>query len=284
MSLPAPIVQRRSQRALPGVIIAAAAALSAHVATGQSPVGDAQPTEPNLDAGARLLADVEDFTPNFDDAAFYWLIERIRDFDDETHFRVAADEPPVAWSFLTQRPGEFRGQLVRVEGIVESSVGYRIERAGWEDAGAVHQTTLSVDGTPRFFTIISVADDQPAPLRARVRTKGYFLKVHGFMSENGGTGYAPLIVAHHLELLAEPPGRSTTQPGSRLLGGPYAPIWFGTAVLAIVWLLLRRSIRTRPTHRARPDRRRDATASADDFDWLSQRDKNEQQGSHRRLD
>src|SRR5207237_4462365 len=106
-----------------------------------------------------------------------------------------AQDNPISWRFLMERPSEYRGRLVVVEGFVQSSQAYELQPAGEPALGRVLQTELGDPITRGLCTIISVADQPPVPLRARVRAKGYFLKVRRFKTRAGDISDAPLLVA-----------------------------------------------------------------------------------------
>lgn len=182
-----------------------------------------------------LLAAVRDNTFNFDEPAFYWLVDQAR-----REPGAVASSAPLPWRFLLERPSEYRGRRVMIEGFVQSSLGYKILRNG-VSFGHVCQTELADAGTRGLCTIVSTNDAQPAPLGARVRAVAWFLKVRQFKTTSGGVSTAPLLVAHRLEILAGPQALTQRMAARRTWTQPRDLLMLATAVLAIVWLLLRRS-------------------------------------------
>lgn len=229
----------------------------------------------DLDHARRLLEGVRDQVFSFDDPAFYAFCRHLKN--------SAGDEPPPAsaplpWQYLLERPSDYRGQLVRVEGYLASRQAFRVE-GDRRDVGVLFQCELSDAGTRGLCTVVVVSDPSDIPLRSRVRTSGYFLKVRAFQTTDGGSGVGPLVVARRLEMIRPPAS----------LGGGIFERWSGldwllagTAALAVVWFVLRRGVVPTSDHQARrvgppwptrnarehPARCGDSSSTDEDFDWL----------------
>jgi hypothetical protein len=239
----------------------------------------AQQTAPadDLAEGRRLLEGVRDNVFSFDDPAFYWFCRYVQQEADASAFSIRSDESPTPWKYLLERPGDYRGGLVVVEGLLQTVHAYDVSnRPG---IGTLYQCELSEVGTRAFCTVVVVQEPGEIPLRSRVRAKGYFIKVRAFQTSGGEGGSGPLIVARSLELARAPAGslwdRGADGAGSSTWWNTRsATFWLvpGTAGLAIVWLILRRSARAArgDGKRRLPDASGHITRESDeDFDWLT---------------
>lgn len=227
----------------------------------------AQQAADDLAHAARLLEDVRDNVFSFDDPAFYWFCSYVA--SDKADGALAGKESPEAlpWSMLLERPGDYRGKPVVIEGTLQTSRAFDVTNR--EGLGRLYQCELSESGTRALCAVICTQEPSDVPLRSRVRVKGYFIKVRAFQNSAGETGAGPLIVAKNLHLLTPP---ATGIPG----GGPAGSLdrWLipGIAVLALIWLWLRRAARQRSALRGTlppsQSRTRATTGTDDDFAWL----------------
>ena len=243
------------------LFVLSALAASASAQPAPQAAGSSAPTE-ELAHARRLLEGVRDHAFSFDDPAFYAFCRFLKRPDRE---EVPPPEP-LPWRCLLERPSDYRGQLVALEGQLRSRQPFRVEGER-RDVGVLHQCILSEWDTRALSTVVVIDDPGEIPLRSRVRAVGYFLKVRAFQTAAGGSGVGPLLVARRLEVLA-PPAR---------LGGGIFTRWSGldwllagTGILAVAWLALRRATargRTPPAAaRTAADHRR--AASDEEFDWL----------------
>ncbi|HKQ46651.1 MAG TPA: hypothetical protein VJZ71_01125 [Phycisphaerae bacterium] len=229
----------------------------------------AQPEADDLAHAARLLEDVRDNVFSFDDPAFYWFCRFVA--SGKADVALAGKESPesLPWTLLLERPSDFRGKPVVIEGTLQAIRAFDVTNR--EGLGRLYQCELSETGTRALGAVICTQEPLAVPLRSRVRVKGYFIKVRAFQTSAGETGAGPLIVAKNLHLLSPP---ATGIPG----GGPAASLdrWLipGIALLAILWLWLRRAATRRTAARdshlagrsgTRVPARRDTD---DDFAWL----------------
>lgn len=233
---------------------------------GPAETSDAAAMADDLSHGKRLLEGVRDNVFSFDDPAFYWFRNYVRNDDVAARYEVSDGEEAIPWRFLLERPGDYRGELVVIEGRLLAKYEYDVPNRPGE--GPWFQCELGERGTRAICTAIVIENPDAIPMRGHVRAKGFFLKVRAFKTNSGEDGAGPLIVARSLELLNRP---STGAIDAAFESGD-GLIWLaaGIAVLAAFWFILRRGLRLSPgpetgrlpgTH-IRPE-------SEDDFDWLT---------------
>ncbi len=250
----------RCRRWVPLLFLSALVSIAS--AQSEPPAAGASAPTAELAHARRLLEGVRDHVYSFDDPAFYAFCRFLKQPG-----REAAPPPePLPWSFLLERPSDYRGQLVTLEGQLRSRQPFRVEGER-RDVGVLHQCILSEGNTRALSTVVVIDDPGEIPIRSRVRAVGYFLKVRAFETTGGGSGAGPLLVARRLEML---------QPPATLGGGIFTrwsgPDWLlaGTGLLAVVWLMLRRATtrgrRPPAAATAEPDLRR--AAGDEEFDWL----------------
>lgn len=258
------------QAAPPTTSQADAAASTAVQPASAPPAPAASPAEEDLAEGLRLLEGIRDDVFSFDDPAFYWFCRYVRQQADPASFTIAETDTLLAWRFLMERPSDYRGRLVVVEGVLQSRPAFKLTGPRRSDLGTLTQCEITESGTRSIGTVITIDDAAGVPLRSRVRAKGYFIKVRAYRTNTGEIGAGPLIVARRLELLRP--------PAMGLGGGPLdgtsgtALLVAATACLAVLWLVLRRSLRLRSKAAPLSDLRfHDAGHQTDgDFDWLDE--------------
>jgi hypothetical protein len=225
--------------------------------------------------GWRLLESVHDGVYSFDDPAFYWFCRYVKDYADAATFTIAAGESPVPWKFLMERPSDYRGQLVVVEGTLLSRPPFEVSGLGREGIGRLYECELGQGGTKAICSVICIENPESIPIRSSVRAKGYFIKYRTFTLQTPGqrttpgeVGAGPLIVARRLELApvaATPADWSVWRPG----GSSWLIIVI--AAMAVAWLFLRRAAR-RPLSSAssrHPPSAGETTLLEGDFAWLT---------------
>jgi hypothetical protein len=241
------------------------------------PAGAAsQNAEDPLAEGRRLLAGVHDGVFSFDDAGFYWLCRYVKRHADPGEFAITAHDTPVPWRQLVERPSDYRGQLVAVEGILQARPAFIQTGPGRGDIGKLTQCELSEIGTRSFCSVITIEDADQIPVHSRVRAKGYFVKARGYQTNDGETGAGPLIVARRLEVVTPP--TSGLGGGAVGLPGGTTAIMVATAGLAVVWLLLRRSLRPPVGSEGRRGPGGAGGRPSDaDFDWVNELPREDQE-------
>jgi len=237
-------------------------------------VGD---TAGDLAHGRRLLEDVRDNVFSFDDPAFYWFCRYVKEHADPADFEITEAASPTPWKFLMERPSDYRGQLVVIEGVLMSRPTFDVSGFGREGLGRLHQCELAEVGTRSLCAVITIDEPTDIPIRSRVRAKGYFIKVRGYQTNAGESGAGPLLVALRLES-AQPSSFTAKDLTDGRLGG-HTWVIVGTALLAVFWLVLRRSTRrATPGKAKRPWSAAEQTTSDQDFDWLTKSHASEEPG------
>jgi hypothetical protein len=237
--------------------------------TGDTPARPS-PAVDDLAAGRRLLEDVRDNVFSFDDEAFYWFCRYLKEHPDPAAWDIAPAESAVPWRFLLERPSDYRGELLVISGVLQARIGFEVAGPGRQGLGRLYQCELSEIGTRALCAVIVLEDPADLPIRSRVRAKGFFLKVRSYRTTRGDDGAGPLLVARRLELVQPP----TSGLGRATSASRRGTTWMivGTAMLVVVWLLLRRSTRRPPHGTTRPGPPRAPAPPSDaDFDWLLDR-------------
>jgi hypothetical protein len=239
----------------------------------------AQTTEPvaNPEAASELpaavrdaLATIQDFAFNFDHPGFYAMVEFVK----RSGLAPGMSAAPIEvkdWRDLLERPGEFRGRPVTIEGIVGRNKDPYL-MAGHEPLGRVSQVELRRGDQPIPCTLILTEDVRDLPIGANIRVTGYFV----MMRQYYGAGHKPIPAA--LIVARGPSQVSRTVP----LDARIDWRWIAIAVVAaliITILLLRGGSRKRPDLHAL--RGRPAPLSvADEFEqWAAKEAPDKEQGS-----
>lgn len=225
--------------------ITGAVAVLAVVALAGAAAG--QTTQQSFDpaTGRALLSDMHDGTFSFDEPAFYWFARKVKFADPASVFEIGPDPAVVPWKFLLERPSDYRGQLVVVEGSLGRKYAWTSQDQGRE-LGEVYQAELFDPRSRGFCTVVSIEPLEDLPIQAWVRCKGYFLKVRQYQAANGSAGYAPLVVARRLAAVQQPASITESVGWSKTRWG--VPAWGITllAVLVAGWWVLRRRARSMP--------------------------------------
>jgi len=230
--------RRRRLLSTPRYLRLAALVCLAAVAGGQ----DASSRPDGLDeelppALLAALAAIEDLTYDFDHPAYYALLEHVK------HSPIAPGHACPAievtdWLTLIERPGDFRGRPITVQGTVgRNKDPYTHPRH--PRIGQVWQVELQRPDQAVTCTVIFTNDASDLPLGASIRVTGYFVKINRYPTQSGRPGLAALLVAPGPTEVSRLAGRAATS----------APDWrwmVGATVLGlgIVLVLLRRARRT----------------------------------------
>ncbi|MCZ6698208.1 MAG: hypothetical protein O7D94_04675 [Planctomycetota bacterium] len=210
----------------------------------------------------RLLDGIQDNVFSFDDDAFYCFCSWVASMSNDGQPIANSGDDPVPWRFMLERPGDYRGRWIALEGTLQRRSTFRVpDRLGDLD---IHQCELSAGDTRSFCTVITIDDPGGIPIRSRVIAEGYFIKVRAYTTSAGESGAGPLIVARGLRVIDAPPARASNDsdgsgPGGWLVGG--------TAALAVVWLVLRRTVRRKSLRTS--SRPGGGVETDNDFDWLT---------------
>jgi hypothetical protein len=216
--------------------------------TGRMPVPpQSQPataTSPSGELPAEILASlssVGDFAFNFDHPAVYGLLEHLQN----TPLAPGHTRQPVDiadWRVLLERPSDFRGEPVVVEGVVGHNRPWEYVGAEHPGLGAVWQLDLERRDQPIACTVLLTHDAGDIPLRATIRVTGYFVMIRQYYSETNRVRQAALLAAQAPTIVAQAAPRATAEPAR----GWMWLIVVLTAGLLVTWILLRRSAIGRP--------------------------------------
>lgn len=234
-------------RRVQGCLLSVAAVMAATETFAQTAPSIETPTEPALPADVSSALDsIEDFSFGFSQPGFYAVVEHLKAGSDLAG--LAREPTPIDdWRALLERPAEFRGRLVTVEGVVGRNTQWRFEREEHRHLGLVWQLELSRAGQPIAVTLILTEDASDIPLGATIRVTGYFIMVRQYYSQTNRVRQAALVAGHGPTLITQSTTRRRTRGGSAKLIGVIAA---STAAALIVWLVLRRSV-ARHSHASR---------------------------------
>ncbi|NLG44153.1 MAG: hypothetical protein GX547_12965 [Phycisphaerae bacterium] len=186
---------------------------------------------PNLD---QELAAIQDFTYDFDHPAYYHLLAFVQNSLQAPGFNT----PPIVvddWRVLIERPADYRGLPVTVEGVVGRNKDPYVHPRHPE-LRPVSQVELSRPDQAVSCTLIFTQDVADIPIGATLQATGYFVKINRFPRQSGEPGLSALIVASGPSQVSRTAGRtSQTGPDWR---------WMVLAVLAgliITVIMLRRA-------------------------------------------
>lgn len=223
-------------------------------------------TESDLTEGLRLLDAVHDHVTSFDDPAFYWFCRYVRGRAAPPEYAVGELDAPVDGRALIERPGEYRGRVVMVEGTLRAIRSYEVSnRPG---VGTLQQAEVELtDGS--ICTVVLPVEASAVSIGNRVRAKGVFIKIRRYATKSGVQGDGPLMVAPNLSVLTPP--IESSSPVSNLTDGRW--IAGATAGAAVVWLILRRRSSRRVNRALGTMRHRGELRTDEDFQWLTQREK-----------
>jgi hypothetical protein len=197
--------------------------------------------EPELPEAVRgALSQIQDGAFNFDQPGFYAVVEFVRHSPHSPGFA----ETPVAvadWRDLLERPSEFRGRPVTIEGLVgHNKDPYTLPSR--PDLGLLTQLELRRDDQPLACTLVFTGSAADIAIGARVSATGYFVQLRQYYDAGKHARPAALIVA---------PGPTTVgRAAARAAAGQWLDWrWLAGAIVAgvlLTLLLLRWSGRNTP--------------------------------------
>ncbi len=187
-----------------------------------------------------LLEQVQDFSFDFDEPAFYALVAHLQR-------GPAGNDPPSVpldrWATLLERPRDYRGRRIAVAGRVGRNSAYVLRSASAGGLGPVWQVELHRSDEPVACTVVFTQDASDLPIGAWIDVSGYFLKVRQYHSGSNRVRQAVLLVARAPSAI-EQASRTAAFSASAAL------YWIAAGVLAallVLWILLRQSA-ARPRH------------------------------------
>lgn len=237
-----PVQRKRgllSHQALPVLTTALSACWAAAQTTRSA---DSQPPAELPREVLAALEGIEDFSFSFAQAGFHAVLEHLK----TTSASPGHAREPVEirdWTALLERPADFRGLPITIEGVVGRNTPWRFEREEYRRLGPVWQLELWRSDQPIAATLILTSDATDIPLGATIRVTGYFVMMRQYYSQTKRLRQAALLVAQGPTLVSQAIARTRTRSASSWILGLMAAL---TAALLVIWLLLRRSVgRTR---------------------------------------
>lgn len=225
---------------------------------------NAAPTAPLPDDLRASLATVVDFAPNFDHPAYYALLAWVKRQDD-----AMAGATPIDlddWSALAERPSEFRGLPLMIDGYVGRNKAPYVH-VGRRELGRVWQLELYRPSEPIKATVICTTDVGDAPPHSRIRVAGYFVMMRKYRDAQNRDQYAALLVAQGPTLIERAAATATPR------GFDWR--WAATAGalgLGLAWVWLRMATRgggRRPTRTLHATREPPMNLADDVADWAA---------------
>ena len=238
-----------------------------------------------IEHGMRLLANVRDNVLSFDDPGFYWFCRFVTTpagklalegatgsssaSESTSHVSPAGTLTPI--KFLLERPSDYRGKPVLIEGTVVAKTSWTVDNR--DVPNPLHQCEIAVAGTRALAAVVTPEPLDAIPIRSRVRVKGYFIKVRAFQTTSGEPGAGPLLVARRVSPIATADALAISPDSGASAKSTQMWILTGTLIAAVVWLTIRRRQRIAipaSTRGASTDKRTaPASSSDDDFDWMT---------------
>ncbi|MEP0847352.1 MAG: hypothetical protein HRF50_11120 [Phycisphaerae bacterium] len=210
------------------------------------------------------LARMEDFSFSFSQPGFYAVLEAVRDAPYPPGHE-AEPEHVSDWHVLLERPAEYRGRAVTVEGVVGRNAAWELSDVPDPQRRTVWQLELARDGQPIACTVILTADASDVPIGASVTVTGYFVMVRQYYTASRRVAQAALLVGRAPTRIARSAPPETAVDSRRTIGF-LAAIGAG---LAVAWVALRHAARMRrPEHEVRARRPAPLNLSQDLAQWV----------------
>lgn len=243
---------------------------SASIATAAPPAPDVRSdVDPSdIRAGMELLAGVEDETFSFDDEGFYWFCRYLRKNPEALSTAVCAANDVVPWHYLMERPSDYRGRAVCIEGrFLREQPEYEVvTRPG---VGRLRQIDLGTPGSGAIATLVLVDPPPNTPRKSLIRVRGIFIKVRSYRTESGDDGAGPLLVATTFDVIEA--GRRDAAIERGMSGRDILTAMAGlTVVLFLLVVMMRKRAAVSTSMTQLPVDRPRVSGTAVDFDWMGQ--------------
>ncbi len=181
------------------------------------------------------LAEVRDFSFDFDQPGFYAVFEHVK----RSLRAPGSAQAPIEvedWQDLLARPNDFRGRPVTITGVVgRNKAPYVLESR--RELGPLWQLELSRADQPVACTLILTGSAADIPLNAELTVTGYFVMVRSYYGASKRVQHAALLVGAGPTIVARHVPRSAP-------AGEWDWRWPAGAIaagLVVAVLLLRRS-------------------------------------------
>ena len=185
------------------------------------------------------FAHAQDFAFNFDQPGFYAVVEFVKQRARSPGYLQTPIEVQD-WRDLLERPNDFRGRPVTIEGLVgRNKAPYTLE--SHPELGSLWQLELRRPDEPITCTLILTGSAADIPLNASITVTGYFVLIRSYYDASNRVQQAALLVA---------PGPTTIGRVVPHVPAPGVLDWRWIIVAAVVGLLLtvillRRSVAAR---------------------------------------
>ncbi len=139
------------------------------------------------------LAQTRDFAFDFHQPGFYAVLEFVKNDPRSPGF---AEQPinVADWRDLLERPSDFRGHPITIEGVVGSNRDpYALINR--PQLGQLWQIQLQRDGQPLTCTLVFTQNSADIPLGAALTVTGYFIMIRQYHDRFGQARPAALFVA-----------------------------------------------------------------------------------------
>lgn len=240
-------------------------------------------SEPDNAMAKGLFDQVVDGTFSFDEEAFYWLCANVCTNSARRELLAASSASPTPVRQMLERPADFRGLPVVVEGILRSREEYEIHDR--PELGRLTQLELSVPGSRAIVTVVCTERPAVASPDAPLRATGYFLKSRQFRTTDGQSGAGVVLVTNGM--ISTPTSREIVSSSREYSLGSIRTEWLVAwiAVFAVIWLFVRRRLRdpigARNASRMRMPRRVHEGTGDSDFAWMTTTDPKAKERSSR---
>lgn len=212
--------------------------------------------------GRKLLEGVRDEVFSFDDPAFYWFCRFCRSVAGAAMLIDDGTEPAASWKLVMERPGDYRGQPMVLEGVLRSQYAYDLPNR--EGVGRLHQLELAETGSKALAAVVVTEDPGEIPVRSLVRVKGFFIKVRSFRTSQGEGGAGPLLVGASV---SKSTSAGPVQEDRQLDRRRQNILFASVSIMALAWFLLRRGLADRQGAFGQGKRTVESPSEAD-FDWI----------------
>lgn len=222
---------------------------------------------PDFSEGMALLESVKDDTFAFDDDAFYWFCRRLRDDPNALGGSICDSESVTPWRFLMERPSDYRGRKVCIEGtLMLEQPAYEV--AGRPGVGRLRQLELGTHDSNAVATLILLDPSAVVSKRSLIRATAVFIKVRAFRTASGGVSSGPLLIANTVEVVE--PGRNRSGSADGLDARRILPWMAGITLLLFgVMVAIRRNVGAKRPSADFDDGPLPVTGTNEDFDWMS---------------
>jgi hypothetical protein len=202
---------------------------------------------------------IQDFAFNFDQPGFYGVVEFVKQSARSPGYLQTPIEVQD-WRDLLERPSDFRGRPVTIEGLVgRNKSPYTLE--SHPELGALWQLELRRPDEPITCTLILTGSAADIPLNDSITVTGYFVLVRSYYDALNHVRQAALLVA---------PGPTTIGRAMPHVPAPSTLDWrwlivAGVVGLLVTMILLRRSTAARRDYRTLRARHEAPVSLADDL-------------------